>query len=63
MSTGEDFVRDRISFGTKSDKVREKIIDICADLTLEKVIDIARVEKISLQRLNEMRDEPEQEVQ
>lgn len=63
MSTGEDIVRDRISFGTKSDKVREKIIDICADLTLEKVIDIARVEEISLQRLNEMRDEPEQEVQ
>ena len=56
-------MRDRISFGTKSDKVREKIIDICADLTLEKVIDIARVEEISLQRLNEMRDEPEQEVQ
>ena len=38
-------------FGTKSAKVREKLIDIGADLTPEKAIEIARVEEIAAQQL------------
>ena len=59
--TEDDIVRDRIVFGTKSAKVREELIDTGADLTLEKAIEIARVEEIAVQRLKEMKDEPEQE--
>ena len=37
----DDSVRDRIVFGTKSVKVREKLIDIGSDLTLERAIEVA----------------------
>ena len=49
-------------FGTKSAKVREKLIDIGSDLTLEKAIEVARVGKVSVQQLKEMTDETEQGV-
>ena len=49
--TEDDIVRDRIVFGTKSAKVREELIDTGADLTLEKAIEIARVEEIAAQQL------------
>ena len=48
-------------FGTKSAKVCEKLTDTGADLTLDKAIEIARVEGIAVQQLKEMRNEPEQE--
>ena len=47
----DDIVRDRIVFGTKSAKVREKLIDIGSDLTLERVIELARVDEVSVQKL------------
>ncbi|KAK7106746.1 hypothetical protein V1264_017967 [Littorina saxatilis] len=50
----DEVVRDRIVFGTKSDKVREKLIDIGKDLTLEKAIEIARVDEMSVKQLKEM---------
>ena len=46
----DDIVRDRIVFGTKSAKVREKLIDIGSDLTLERVIELARVDEVSVQQ-------------
>ena len=49
-------------FGTKSAKVREKLIDIGSDLTLEKAIEVARVDEVSVQQLKEMTDETEQGV-
>ena len=58
----DDIVRDRIVFGTKSAKVREKLIDIGSDLTLERAIEVARVDEVSVQQLKEMTDETEQGV-
>ena len=57
-----DIVRDRIAFGTKSAKVREKLLDIGSDLTLERAIEVARVDEDSVQQLKEMTDETEQSV-
>ena len=59
----DDIVRDRIAFGTKSAKVREKLIDIGSDLTLERAIEVARVDEVSVKQLKEMTDETEQGVQ
>ena len=58
----DDSVRDRIVLGTKSAKVREKLSDIGSDLTLERAIDVARVDEVSVQQLKEMTDETEQDV-
>ena len=58
----DDIVRNKIVFGTKCAKVREKLIDIGADLTLDKAIEISRFEQIAVQQLKEMTDEPEQEM-
>ena len=49
-------------FSTKSAKVREKLNDIGSDLTLERAIEVARVDKVSVQKLKEMTDETEQGV-
>ena len=59
----DDIVRDRIAFGIKSAKVREKLIDIGSDLTLERAIEVARVDEVSVKQLKEMTDETEQGVQ
>ena len=58
----DDIVRDRIVFGTESAKVREKLIDIGSDLTLERAIEVARVDEVSVPQLKEMTDESEQGV-
>ena len=58
----DDIVRDRIVFGTKSAKVHEQLIDIGSDLTLERAIEVARVDEVSVQQLKEMTDETEQGV-
>ena len=58
----DDIVRDRIAFGTKSAKVREKLLDIGSDLTVERAIEVARVDEDSVLQLKEMTDETEQFV-
>ncbi|CAG2216619.1 unnamed protein product [Mytilus edulis] len=47
-------VRDRIVFGTKSSKVREKLINEGSELTLEKALDIARTYELSQRQLQTM---------
>ena len=47
----DDIVRDIIVFGTKSAKVREKLIDFGSDLTLERDIEVTRVDEVSVQQL------------
>lgn len=47
-------VRDRIVFGTKSSKVREKLINEGSELTLEKALDIARTFELSQKQLQTM---------
>ena len=47
-------VLDRIVFGTKSSKVREKIINEGSDLTLGKALDIARTYELSQKQLHTM---------
>ena len=49
-------------FGTKSTKVREKLIETGSDLTLERAIERARVDEVSIQQLKEMTDETKQGV-
>ena len=58
----DDIMRNRLVFGTKSAKLREKLIDNSANLTLEKAIQIVRFDEIAAQQLKEMKDEPEQEA-
>ena len=43
-------------------KVHEKLYDIVSDLTLERAIEVARVDEVSVQQLQEMTDETEQGV-
>ena len=42
--------------------MREKLIDIGSDLTLERAIEVARVDEVSVQQLKEITDETEQGV-
>ena len=55
-------MRDRIVFGTKSAKVRDKLIDSGSDLAIERATEVARVDEVSVQQLKEMTDETEQGV-
>ena len=47
-------IRDRIVFGTKSPKVREKLINARSSLTLEQAADIARTHELSQAQLKSM---------
>ena len=50
----DEMVRDKIVFGTKHPKVREKLIGQGSDLTLEKAVDIARTYEIEQKHLKTM---------
>ena len=52
-----EMVRDRIVFGVKSDKIREKLINEGSDLTLDRAIDIARTYETSRAQLKSMTSE------
>ena len=54
MKKRTKMVRDRIVFGTRSAKVREKLIMQDSDLTLENAIDIARMYEQSQAQLKSM---------
>ena len=43
----EEMIRDRIVFGTNSSRVREKLISVGADLTLDQAVDISRTYELS----------------
>lgn len=43
----EEMVQDRIVIGVKSHKIREKLINVGSDLTLQKALDIARLHEQS----------------
>ena len=47
-------IRDRIVFGTNSSKIREKLINVGAELTLEKAIQIAQSFEYAQQQLRSM---------
>ena len=50
----DEMVRDKIVFGTKHPKLREKLIGQGSDLTLEKAVDIARTYEIEQKHLKTM---------
>ena len=50
----DEMVRDRIVFGVKSSRVREKLIDKGSDLSLDTAIDIGLSHEISQQQLKTM---------
>ena len=49
--TKQMMVRDRIVFGVKYDKIREKLLNEGSDLTLHRAIDIARTYETSRAQL------------
>ena len=53
----DEMVRDRVVIGCQSQKTREKLIQEGSDLTLEKAIDIARMQVMSTQQLQTMAGE------
>ncbi|XP_068728069.1 uncharacterized protein [Montipora capricornis] len=50
----DEMMRDRIVFGTNSHKIREKLINQGKDLTLDKVVEIARTYELSRAQLESM---------
>ncbi|XP_062619288.1 uncharacterized protein LOC134280858 [Saccostrea cucullata] len=50
-------VRDRLLFGVRSDKIRDKLINEGSNLTLEKAIDIARTYELSQAQLKTMHEQ------
>ncbi|XP_052242403.1 uncharacterized protein LOC127852487 [Dreissena polymorpha] len=53
----DDMIRDRIVFGTNSSKIREKLINIGAELTLDKAIQIAQSLEYSQKQLRTMTEQ------
>ena len=51
----EEMIRDRIVFGTNSFRVREKLISVGADLTLDQAVDISRTYELSQSQLKAMK--------
>lgn len=54
---GEDMVRDRIDIGVESHKIREKLINVGSDLTLQKALDIARLHEQSTSQARQISGE------
>lgn len=50
-ANSEEMIRDRIVFGIRSPRVREKLLDAGSDLTLDKAIDIVRSHEIAQEQL------------
>ena len=57
MVNPDEMVRDRVVIGCHSAKTREKLIQEGSDLTLEKAIDIARTDEMSMTQLETMASE------
>lgn len=53
----EEMVRDRIVIGVKSHKIREKLINVGSDLTLQKALDIARLHEQSTSQARQISGE------
>lgn len=54
----DEMIRDRVVFGIRSSKIREKLITTGSDLTLAKAIDIANLYELSRIQLKTMNEEP-----
>ncbi|XP_024117609.1 uncharacterized protein K02A2.6 [Oryzias melastigma] len=50
-ANSEEMIRDRVVFGIYSPRVREKLLSVGSDLTLEKAIDVARSHEIAQAQL------------
>ena len=48
-------IRDRIVFGTNSSRVREKLISVGTDLTLDQAVDISRTYELSQSQLKALK--------
>lgn len=53
----DEMIRDRIVFGTKSNRVREKLINEGSELTLQKAEEITRLHEMSTAQLKTMADD------
>lgn len=50
-ANSEEMIRDRVVFGIRSPRVREKLLDAGSELTLDKAIDIVRSHEIAQEQL------------
>ena len=50
----DDMIRDRIVFGIQSEKIREKLINVGEDLTLDKAVQLAQAYEYSQEHLKLM---------
>ena len=50
----EEMIRDRIVFGTNSPKIREKLINVGRDLTLQKAIQIGQNYEYAQEQMKQM---------
>lgn len=53
----DDMVRDRLVIGIRNSKIREKLINIGSELTLEKTLEIARLHELSAAQAKSMSGE------
>ncbi|XP_073722699.1 uncharacterized protein [Misgurnus anguillicaudatus] len=58
----EEMVRDRIVFGIHSPRVREKLLSVGSELTLDKAMDIARSHEIAQAQLKTFANSPHDQV-
>ena len=54
----DEMIRDRVVFGIRSVKIREKLITTGSDLTLNQAIDIANLYELSRAQLKTMNEDP-----
>ncbi|XP_053394473.1 uncharacterized protein LOC128555628 [Mercenaria mercenaria] len=52
----EDLIRDRIVFGVKSSKIREKLLTVGEKLTLAKAVDICQTVEYAQEQMNNMQE-------
>lgn len=57
FGNSDEMVRDRIVIGIRNSKIREKLINIGSELTLEKALDIARTHELSAAQAKSMSGE------
>ena len=58
----DEMIRDRIVFGIRSPKIREKLFNVGSDLTLQKAIEIAQAYELSQSQLKAMNPSQDTEV-
>lgn len=54
----DEMIRDRVVYGIQSEKIREKLINVGEELTLDKAIQIGQAYEYSQEQLERMGQQP-----